>query len=232
MSKYLEVMIIVEGKTEQVFIERVLAPYLAEKMIFVYATQVSKPGQKGGDIRFSRVCQDLGNHLKQRPDTIVTTFIDYYGTKEWPGLAEIQPHSTPAQIAEQLNNASQQEINSRFAIYRSDTRFIPFMAIHEFEALLFCDSKVLASALEIDERQVIAVLEECGEPEAINNSPQTAPSKRLNSWSADGKFAKTTQGITIAEITGISKIREKCPLFNRWLEQLEAACLTAVAPAD
>ncbi|HBE6261669.1 TPA: DUF4276 family protein [Escherichia coli] len=223
MSNYLEVMVIVEGKTEQIFIERVLAPYLAQKMIFIYATQVSKPGQKGGDIRFSRVCQDIGNHLKQRPDTIVTTFIDYYGTKDWPGLSELLPHSTSMQIAERLNQASRQEINALFSAYRSDTRFIPFIAVHEFESLLFSDSNVLASALGINESLITAVLEECGEPEAINNSPQTAPSKRLNGWCANGKFAKTTQGITIAESTGIAKIREACPLFNYWLEQIEAA---------
>lgn len=54
MNNFIEVIVIVEGKTEQIFIETVLAPYLAPKNIFMTATQISKPGQKGGDVKFSR----------------------------------------------------------------------------------------------------------------------------------------------------------------------------------
>ncbi len=103
MSKFIEVIAIVEGKTEQVFIEMVLAPYLAMKNIFVSATQITKPGQKGGDVRFVRAKQDIGSHLKQRGDTFVTTFIDYYGTKEWPGLDTLAPAQTPAPSPKLLN---------------------------------------------------------------------------------------------------------------------------------
>jgi Domain of unknown function (DUF4276) len=221
MSDYIEVIAIVEGKTEQVFVERLLVPYLAEKNIYMNATQVSKPGEKGGDVRFVRVKRDLGLHLKQRADTYVTTLIDYYGTKEWPGLETLATNLSPSQIAQHLNDAVQQEVNDLFPDQRPSDRFIPFMALHEFEALLFSDSEALASGLNIDEGEITAVLEECGEPEAINNSPQTAPSKRLDKW-ANGKFGKTTTGIAIAQEIGIPKMREKCPLFNAWLEQFEA----------
>lgn len=70
---------IVEGKTEQVFVESVCKRHLAQQNIFISATQVSKPGQKGGDVRFSRVGRDIERHLKQRPDTCITTLVDYYG---------------------------------------------------------------------------------------------------------------------------------------------------------
>ncbi|WP_038178651.1 DUF4276 family protein [Vibrio rhizosphaerae] len=223
MSKFVNVYAIVEGKTEQVFIERVLQPYLALKNIFIFATQISKPGQKGGDVRFTRAKQDIGNHLKQRTDTLVTTFIDYYGTKEWPGLTDIPVGSMPAQIADHLNRATKQAVNDLYGDVRSEERFIPFVAMHEFEALLFSDSEVLANELGIDEQGVKDVLTECGEPESINNGPETAPSKRLNGWTASGKFPKTTMGITIAQRIGIQTMREKCPVFNQWLETLEAS---------
>lgn len=222
MSDYIEVIAIVEGKTEQVFVESVLAPYLAPKQIYIRATQVSKPGEKGGDVRFIRVERDLGNHLKQRASTYVTTLVDYYGVREWPGLDSLGKNLQPAQIAAHLNQATQDKVNTLFPEQRPTERFIPFMLIHEFEALLFSDSELLASELNIDEKEVKAVLAECGEPEAINNSPQTAPSKRLDKWSKYGKFAKTSTGITIARNIGIPKIREKCPLFNDWLNTLEA----------
>jgi hypothetical protein len=45
MRNYIEVVAIVEGKTEQIFIEKIVAPYLGHKKIGVRATQISKPGQ-------------------------------------------------------------------------------------------------------------------------------------------------------------------------------------------
>ncbi|CAM3379980.1 conserved hypothetical protein [Xenorhabdus nematophila ATCC 19061] len=221
MSNYIEVIAIVEGKTEQIFFEKILQPYLAEKMISIYATQVSKPGQKGGDVRFSRVRKDIEMHLKQRSTTYVTTFIDYYGTNEWPGLETLNKHWEPKQIAEHLYQSTQNEIRQLLSGQRVDERFIPYIVMHEFEALLFSDKEVLANELNIDVQEVERVLRECGEPEYINNSPQTAPSKRLGRWSAHGRFAKTTAGIAIAEKIGIPKMREQCPLFDEWLCKLE-----------
>lgn len=222
MSNFIEVIAIVEGKTEQVFIERVLRPYLASKNIFISATQVSKPGQKGGDVKFSRVSQDIGNHLKQRSDTFVTVFVDYYGIKEWPALDELNERHTPQQIAQLLCQATREQVLSLFGAQQPDQRFIPYMAMHEFEALLFSDCQILAQSLGIEEDEVQSVLIECGEPEAINNGRETAPSKRLDNWSTRKKFAKTTQGISIAEKIGISKMRQACPLFDGWLKLMEA----------
>ncbi len=222
MSKYINVIAIVEGKTEQIFIESILEQYLGPKNIGIHATQLSKPGQKGGDVRFSRFKRDLGAHLKQRPDTYITTFIDYYGTKEWPGLELVSPQALPAQIAKTINEATKTQVVSLFSEQQAERRFIPFVAVHEFEALLFSDAGTLARQLGIDESKVVTVLSECGSPEAINNNPLTAPSKRLDAWSANGKFLKTTMGVTIAKEIGIEKIRNECPLFNEWLKNFEA----------
>ena len=160
MSDYIEVMTIVEGKTEQVFVEMVLKPYLAEKMIFIQATQASKPGQKGGDVKFSRVINDIRDHLKQRNDTYVTTLVDYYGIKEWPGLDSLAQNLTPSQIADHLNAATKHQVVSDFANQQAERRFIPYIAVHEFEALLFSNSAILASELGVDEDQVKNVLAE------------------------------------------------------------------------
>ena len=178
MSSYFEVYAIVEGKTEQIFIEEILAPYLGAREIGIHATQVSKKGQKGGDVHFSRVKNDLGLHLKQRCNTYVTTFIDYYATKEWPGFERLSPNFRPAQIAQVINDATKKEVISLFSEQKADRRFIPFVAVHEFEALLFSDTQILAEQLKIDESKIAKVISKCGgSPEAINNHPLTAPSK-------------------------------------------------------
>lgn len=55
MNSPITVYVIVEGKTEEIFLKSIVAPFLASKDIFMYATQVSKPGEKGGDVKFARV---------------------------------------------------------------------------------------------------------------------------------------------------------------------------------
>lgn len=219
-NEYIEVIAIVEGKTEQIFIESILAPYLAVKNIFISATQVSKPGQKGGDVKFSRTIKDIGNHLKQRSDTFVCTFVDYYGVKEWPGVEQVPKGATPNQLAETVNNASQQAVVEYYPELQTTRRYIPYLAVHEFEALLFSDAEILAAKLSVNPIEIQHVLNACGEPEAINNSPMTAPSKRLDAWS-HGKFKKTSTGIAIARDIGVSAMRQKCPIFNAWLDKLE-----------
>ncbi|WP_300477403.1 DUF4276 family protein [Shewanella sp.] len=221
MSDYMEVVAIVEGRTEQIFVERVLSPYLGNKNIFITAAQISKPGQKGGDVKFSRAERDIGRFLKQRPDIYVTHFFDYYGLKEWPALDTIlnQSHT---EIAQLLNNAAFAHIIQSYGDYQAQNRFIPYMAMHEFEALLFSDEIILADALDVDVGQIKAIITACEEPEKINNSRETAPSKRLNQLKLSGTFKKTTEGISIAEQIGVEKMRQRCPLFNEWLSQLES----------
>ena len=184
-------------------------------------TQISKPGQKGGDVRFSRAERDIAKHLKQRRDTFVTTFIDYYGTKKWPGLKSVRKGAKPSEIADTINQATKNEIVKLYSAHGAEKRFIPFVAIHEFEALLFSDIDVLSDGLKIKREKIERVLREYGGPEAVNNDPKTAPSKRLDEWARDGKFPKTTTGIKIARRIGIQRMREQCPLFNNWLTTLE-----------
>ncbi len=222
MSNCIYVMAIVEGKTEEIFIKNLVSPYLAKKNIFIQATQISKPGQKGGDVRFDRTKRDLEIHLKQRSDTYVTLFVDYYGIKsDWPGVKSVREGASSSEISKTINEATKTKVVDLFGEQRADERFIPFIAVYEFEALLFSDAEILSSNLEIKASLVEDVLNEFGQPEAINNSPQTAPSKRLDKWSRNKKFPKTRMGIKIAQEIGIKKIREKCPLFNNWLIEFE-----------
>lgn len=222
MSKPMNVIAVVEGKTEQLFIESILAPYLALKSIFIRATQISKPGQKGGDVKFERAQRDIGAHLKQRSDTYVTLFVDYYGIhSDWPGVSSLSPQAAPAWIAQTINTATRAAAMELYGDQRADLRFVPFVAVHEFEALLFSDPQKLAAGLGVGAGQVQAILDTFGAPEAINNDPNSAPSKRLDALSKTRKFRKNTTGITIAQDIGIEKMRENCPLFHDWLLELE-----------
>ncbi len=220
-SSPIYVMVIVEGRTELLFVSKVLAPHLASRGVYLTPAQVSKPGQKGGDVKFSRMQRDVGSFLKQRADTYVTTCVDFYGIgNDWPGLAEAKLQSNPANRAMTLNDATKVRIVDSYAELRASSRFIPHVSMYEFESLLFSDPQILADRLRISSNIVEDVINKCGEPENINDSPDSAPSKRLSSWRPS--FRKTIDGIAIAELIGLNTMRRRCPIFNSWLLTLEA----------
>ncbi len=219
MNKFLSVIAIVEGNTEKKFIDTVLAPYLGNRNIGIVSTLISKPGVKGGDVRFSRAQKDIRNFLYQRNDTVVTTFFDYYGLKEWPKLDSIKPSDSPSEISKVLCEATKEEIKTLLSGICID-RFVPYFAMHEFETLLFSDSEKLAGFLNIRKEEVDSVISSFGNDiEKINNSRETAPSKRIYKWNP--AYRKTTDGIMLSSEIGIERMRLASPLFNSWLIKLE-----------
>jgi len=221
MSNCVEIVAIVEGKSEEIFIKDIIQPYLAAKSIFITPIIASKPGQKGGDVTFARVKNDIERHLKQRSDTYITLFVDFYGIKsDWPGITDTDGVPGPKGKSELVNLATTKKVVEHFGEQGAETRFIPYISMYEFEALLFSDPAVLARKLQISESKINAIITECGEPENIDNSPATAPSKRLKSLSH--RFRKTTIGIAILKEIGLPAIREKCPIFDGWVTTLES----------
>ena len=106
-----------------------------------------------------------------------------------------------------------------FRDWDSERRFIPYVSMHEFEALLFSEPQKLAEQLNVSKSKIDKILSDCGEPENIDDSPQTAPSRRLEDLS--DRFKKTSTGIMIAKAIGLTKIRESCPIFTNWLRSVE-----------
>jgi hypothetical protein len=85
-----EIYIVVEGQTEQTFVRDVPAPQMAHKGIYLHPALIGKPGHKGGDIRFDRAKNDIGNFLRQRKDTYISTMFDYFRIdSKWPGRRKI-----------------------------------------------------------------------------------------------------------------------------------------------
>jgi hypothetical protein len=221
MNRYAEVVVLVEGATEQRFVKQVLGPYMADRGIYMTSIILSKPGQKGGDVKFARARNDIEKHLKQRRDTRVTLLVDYYGIRgDWPGYAVSKLQADHKRKAQIMNDATATEVQHLFPGQNSATRFIPYVSMHEMEALYFSDPACLANVLGVSRKKVDKILSECGEPEKINDHNQTAPSKRLEALS--DHFKKTSTGIMIASEIGVPKMRTACPLFDAWLSRLES----------
>ncbi|MFP6562361.1 DUF4276 family protein [Paraburkholderia sp. B3] len=58
-------------------------------------------------------------------------------------------------------------------------------------------------------------------PELLNNSPLTAPSKRLIARWPTYERSKPLYGTLVALQIGLPRMRAKCPRFNDWITKLE-----------
>lgn len=188
----------VEGVTEERFVKMVLAPYLADKQIFVTAISM------GGDVKLDRVRAEL-KKIAYGFD-YVSTFYDFYGFK---GRADDESKGS---LERKMKDHVHENIRNRI---------IPYIQMYEFEGLLFSSPEALATHLQdpsVIEWSTQVLHEFENNPERINNSKETAPSKRLGQRT---KYRKTTHGPNIAKEIGIEKLREMCNGFDEWLNQME-----------
>jgi len=152
--------------------------------------------------------------------------VDYYalpqsGSKAWPGRAEatLLPFD---QKASHIANALAIDIAEEMGGGFDAKRFVPNILMHEFEGLLFSDCAAFAAGIGLDkiaeDLQRIRDLFET--PEHINDSPHTAPSKRIAALIPG--YQKPIYGNLAIISVGLAKIQTECPNFREWLEKLEA----------
>ena len=105
----------------------------------------------------------------------------------------------------------------------ANEHFIPYIQLHEFEALLFSSDASFGDLFsEKEAKELSKVVAQYPNPEEINTTPEGAPSKRLQAIVSD--YRKTVHGDLIAEAIGIETILERCPRFRAWVERLIRAC--------
>ena len=216
------VHIICEGTTESGFAKAVLAPHLALKGIMLHPARIGRIGQKGGNITFDRLRRDIGARLTSHREAYCTTFIDFYGLpQDFPGKREaarfVSLEDKQAAVCGELENQLREAIGENVM-----RRFIPYVQMHEFEALLFCDTGALASVIGVSDAdgKLEAVRIAFATPEHIDDSPDTAPSKRI--LDIDPQYRKPVSGLQAALEIGLPSMRDQCPLFRAWLRSLES----------
>ncbi|WP_042010387.1 DUF4276 family protein [Aeromonas fluvialis] len=210
------VLVFVEGQTEETFVRDLLVPYFAP--LGIYLTPIlaqTSPGHKGGIVSYGKVKHQVTRLCRQNHGAYayVTTLIDYYGLPtDFPAI-DNQAQDAHQRVL-QIEQALQQDID--------EPNFIPNLLLHEFEALLFSAPAKFAEWLDdgASVAELDAIRAAFDSPEHINNSPQTAPSKRILALVPN--YKKTLHGPLIAEDIGLDAIRAQCPHFNRWIERLLA----------
>ena len=203
----IRVCIICEGPTEKEFVENFLYPLLLEKDVFVYTDNLR------GNVSADRIARFVRRDYSDYD--YISTLVDFYGFQ--------QSHATDkASLEQEIMRAAR----ALFSNVNPSAKFLPYVQMYEFEGLLFSDVGHFEWVLLVDlanehQEHLQAIRNEFDTPEDINNSQQTAPSKRLESIFG-GSYDKVQHGWIIAESIGLEKIREECPNFNQWLNWLES----------
>jgi hypothetical protein len=100
-----------------------------------------------------------------------------------------------------------------------DNRFIPYIQLHEFEGLLFTDTKGFKSLPDITTtgiQELTDIVDSFPNPELINEGKDTAPSKRL--MKLIPSYQKPLYGNFIALENDFNSILSKCPRFKAWID--------------
>jgi hypothetical protein len=204
----------VEGQTEKEFFTRVIAPHLVHFNIFAIPIIVTTkrildgPNHQGGDVSISRVVHEIRPLI--HAFNFVTTFYDFYAFKGR------QKQDTTSTICDSITSALDNPGN-----------FLPYVQQYEFESLLFSDCRTIGKHFGSTDlaNELLDAVQKKGEAEKVNDSYHTCPSRRIETackTHANMHYDKVFHGPAIAEKIGLTRIRESCPLFSKWLQRLES----------
>jgi len=213
------VCVLVEGDTEASFVDLILSPEFAPKTIFLHPVLFRK---QGGSFRYEKCQKVILNALKQDKSAQITTMVDFYEMpNDWPGRTESQSCQNYQDKAQRVEQALSEDIAAQMGDSWNPAQFIPYVQMHEFEALLFSDTLILAESARKSKvsAQLECVLQSFSCPEEINDNYNTCPSRRIKQHIEN--YVKTVDGIIAARKIGLRKMRQECPHFNEWITKLE-----------
>ena len=217
----------VEGPTEETFVNEVLSEHLYQRgHADVSARIIGKArarGRRGGIVPWEIARQGVLNHLREDQGRYVSTMVDYYAMPNgWPGRADAPTELAASDRAEAIEDALLEAVCTAMGTSFNPNRFVPYVMMHEFEAMLFsdCDSfgRAIGRSDLIGNFQAIRNL--FRSPEEIDDSPLTAPSKRIKDLLPG--YDKPVGGTVGVLGIGLDTIRSECQHFADWLERLES----------
>ena len=223
MSKAIHLNITTEGQTEHRFVKTILADHLQQFGVYCFVRNVltSKEYRKrGGMTTYLKAKNDILQWIKyeQSADRRFTTMFDYYALpNDFPGYAEAQKLNDPYKKVKYIEEA--------FAEDMGDYRFIPYIQLHEFEALLYSDLNILLLEYENKAKEIEKLKHELARspynnnPELINDRRESSPSHRIISLIPE--YQKVSSGSLLTDFISLEVLRAKCKHFDEWLSKLE-----------
>ena len=148
--------------------------------------------------------------------------VDYYGLPgTWPGRERSRRLKSLNEQAASVETDLLDDIANSLGGGFDRRRFVPYVVMHEFEGLLFSNPDRFAQSIGRPDlsSEFQAIRCEFQTPEEINDSPDSAPSLRVRKLYRG--YQKPLMGVLAAEEIGLDAIRKECPLFHKWVEELE-----------
>ena len=211
---------VVEGQAEETFVVEVLARHLAGFGVAAVARRVEFGRKKqliyrGGLLEYPKLRKDVVNWLKQDQTAIVTTMVDLYALPDdFPMRLDGKKVIDPYKRVSLLEDAFAKDVDSK--------QFIPYIQLHEYEAMLFTQIGVLRSYYPAYGNEVANLEKEASRfksPELIDEGKTTAPSKRI--LREVPIYDKILAGSLMVMDIGLETIRPRCAHFDAWLAKLE-----------
>lgn len=212
-----------EGQTEQAFVKSVLASHLSDHGVYadarcVLTSKDKRAGKayRGGLTNYRKAKDDILTWLKEdmNPECRFTTMFDLYALPDdFPGYEEARREADPYRRVQLLEDALAQDI--------SDNRFVPYIQLYEYEALILADPQKLDWEYMEHDKPIENLIAMVGtqNPELINDGPDTAPSKRI--LKEIPEYDKVGAGVLVVEKIGLEFLRRRCRHFSQWLTCLE-----------
>ena len=202
----------VEGRTEEEFVNGVLAEQLRVRQVEATPILVGRAfgNTGGGNVSVQGLASDMAK-LYWNFD-FVTSLVDYYG---FDGKGECSPDELQVRISDEVGGKMDRDWDRSLVF--------PYVQQHEFEGLLFSDVGAFASLIDMPEESIGAlqrIRATFRTPEDINDNSATAPSKRIAL--VVPRYHKVVYGPLVAMETGLEVIRNECPRFGNWLTRLES----------
>lgn len=218
----------VEGPTEETFVNEVLSEHLYQSgFIDVGARIIGKArarARRGGIVSWEAAREGMLNHLSQDQSWHVNTMVDFYAMpNDWPGRSNASVGVlSSSQKANVIEDALLEDVCNEMGTNFHPDRFIPYVMMHEFEAMLFSECHGFALAIGRPDLSsgFQSIRDGFRTPEDINDSPDNAPSKRIEEILPN--YDKRIGGSVGALGIGLNTIRRECPHFREWLERLES----------
>ena len=172
--------------------------------------------------KYSYIKKDILNIIYEK-DVVVSMMIDFYRLpSDFPGFNDLKVTQTHQEQANLLETRIKKDLeDSQNQLFDN---FIPYIQLHEFEALVFASISGIDSLFErseMDYNGLMNVIQQYPNPEDINNHPDTAPSVRLKKLIFG--YNKVLHGIDIINTVGMAELLEKCPRFKTWIESMAEA---------
>jgi len=222
----MRICVFVEGPSERQFLDAIVKPYLYSKnpnVSSLWAVDIKGVGKYEAH-KYTKLSRIIRTQICSDNTAIYTTLFDYYAfPKDSIPNFEFKKYSNPYKMVEKREAAFKEAIlaEDKLASFSGKVEFHPFLMLHEYETFMYCDLEQLIH-LRGSSDSVIKKLKndvaDFDNVELINESAQTAPSKRIAGVIPSYNYQKTTNSLNVMNAIGIDEMLKQCLHFRKWIE--------------